>query len=50
MKLEVHIRDKIFSMPCGEGNQKVRWIADAAVVRYEHFYSAISVNPVSVSV
>jgi hypothetical protein len=34
MRLEVHIKDKIFTMACGEGKQKIRWIADAAVVRY----------------
>lgn len=50
MKLEVHIKDKIFTMTCGEGSQKIRWIADAAVVRYQHFYSPITANPVSVSI
>ena len=50
MKLEVHIKDKIFTMTCGEGTQKVRWIADAAVVRYEHFYSQLTANPVSVAI
>ena len=49
MKLEVHIKDKIFPLSCGEGGQKIKWIADAAVVRYEHFYAPLSVNPLAVS-
>ena len=29
----------MFVVNCGSGIQKIRWLADVAVHRYEHFYN-----------
>jgi len=39
MKIFVHIKDQIFETECGSGCQRLQWLGDAAVHRYEHFYS-----------
>lgn len=38
MKVNVHIRDEMFGVQCGSGGQKVRWLSDVAIHRYEHFF------------
>jgi len=38
MKINVHIREESFSINCGSGGQKIRWLADVAIHRYNHFY------------
>jgi hypothetical protein len=38
MKVNVHVRDQMFSIYCGSGSQKVRWLSDVALHRYEHFF------------
>ncbi|KAL4463525.1 hypothetical protein ABPG72_014928 [Tetrahymena utriculariae] len=45
MKLQVHIKDRMFTINCGEGAQKIRWLGDVAVFRYEHFYGNLSGTP-----
>ena len=35
---QVHIRDKMFVIHCGAGEQKVRWLADVAMHRYDADY------------
>ena len=37
MKVNVHVRDKHYPVFCGNGSQKVRWLSDVALHRYEHF-------------
>jgi hypothetical protein len=32
----------MFSVYCGEGTQKIRWLGDVAVFRYEHFHGALN--------
>ena len=36
--MEVHIKDQIFSVECGAGRQRIQWLGDVAVHRYDHFY------------
>ena len=38
MKIHVHIRDQTFEVECGQGRQRVQWLGDVAVHRYEHFF------------
>jgi hypothetical protein len=38
MKVNVHVRDQMFPIFCGSGSQKVRWLSDVALHRYEHFF------------
>ena len=34
MKIIVHIKDKVFTVSCGEGAQVIRWLGDVAIFRY----------------
>ena len=36
MIIKVHVRDQCFPIFCGNGSQKIRWLADVALHRYEH--------------
>ena len=36
MRIEVYIKDKVFSMWCGVGAQKIRWLAQAASLRNDN--------------
>ena len=38
MKINVHIRDEMFPVHCGSGAQKLRWLSDVAIHRYDHFF------------
>ena len=42
MKIEVHIKDKQFTIQCGDGLQKVKWLGDVAIFRHSHFYQPIN--------
>lgn len=37
LKINVHVRDQMFPIFCGTGTQRVRWLSDVALHRYEHF-------------
>ena len=37
LKVNVHVRDQMFPVFCGQGTQRVRWLTDVALHRYEHF-------------
>ena len=39
LKINVHVRDQYFTVFCGAGNQKIRWLSDVALHRYQHFHS-----------
>jgi hypothetical protein len=34
------VRDQEFQVFCGQGHQKVQWLADVALLRYEHFHGS----------
>ena len=36
MRIEVYIKDKVVSLSCGVGAQKIRWLAEAATLRYDN--------------
>ena len=36
MRIEVYIKDKVVSISCGVGAQKIRWLAEAASLRYDN--------------
>ena len=36
-KVNVHVRDQEFPIFCGQGSQRIRWLADVALYRYENF-------------
>lgn len=35
MRVEVYIKDRVISISCGVGAQKIRWLAEAATLRYD---------------
>ena len=39
LKITVFVRDKSFQVFCGAGNQKIRWLSDVALHRYQHLYN-----------
>ena len=39
LKIQVHVRDQHFTVFCGAGTQKIRWLSDVALHRYQHFHS-----------
>jgi hypothetical protein len=40
LKVNVHVRDQMFPIFCGSGTQRIRWLSDVALHRYEHFNGA----------
>lgn len=34
--INVLVKDKMFRIYCGEGKQKLRWLSDCAIYKYEH--------------
>ena len=37
--MTVHVRDQHFQIFCGAGTQKIRWLSDVALHRYQHFHN-----------
>ena len=37
--VNVHVRDQMFPVFCGQGTQRVKWLSDVALHRYESFNS-----------
>lgn len=35
MKIEVYIKDSVYTINCGNGSQKMRWLAEAAALKYD---------------
>jgi hypothetical protein len=35
MRIEVYIKEKVISVSCGVGAQKIRWLVEAASLRYD---------------
>ena len=36
-KITVFVRESEFTVFCGAGTQKIRWLSDVALHRYQHF-------------
>jgi len=41
MKIRVTIKDKVIEVHCGEGNQTIKWLADAALARYDSSHGVL---------
>ncbi len=35
MKIFLHVRDKVIPVECGEGTQKISWLANVGLARYD---------------
>lgn len=35
MKIEVYIKDSVYTINCGSGSQKLRWLAEVAALKYD---------------
>mmetsp|Transcript_6249 Transcript_6249/g.13746 ORF Transcript_6249/g.13746 Transcript_6249/m.13746 type:complete len:121 (-) Transcript_6249:64-426(-) len=33
--IKVHVREKTFLVKCGDGRQRIRWLANVGIVRYD---------------
>ena len=34
MKIIIHLKEKVFTVSCGEGAQLIRWLGDVSIFRY----------------
>jgi hypothetical protein len=48
MHVMVHVRTKTIAISCGDGNQPVRWLANAGVTRYDDAQGRSLGTPVAV--
>lgn len=44
MKIFVHLKDKLFTINCGEGAQSIRWLGDVAIFRYSSEQYAMQIG------
>ena len=35
MKIEVYVKDSVFTVNCGTGAQKLRWLAEVGALKYD---------------
>lgn len=35
MKIEVYVKDGVFTINCGTGSQKLRWLAEVGALKYD---------------
>lgn len=35
MKIELYVRDQVFTVNCGSGSQKLRWLAEVGALKYD---------------
>lgn len=49
MRIRVNVKDKQIYVQCGEGDQPVRWLANAAINRYDRNNGLELGSPVSVT-
>ena len=35
VKVHVHLKDSMFVVHCGPGSQKIKWLADVVIHRYD---------------
>lgn len=38
MKIEVHVKESVITINCGDGGQSIRWLAEAALIKYDPNY------------
>merc|ERR1719335_1701413 len=35
MRVKVHVREKTFVVSCGDGGQRISWLANVGIIRYD---------------
>ena len=35
MKIEVYVKDSVYSVNCGTGAQKIRWLMEVGALKYD---------------
>jgi hypothetical protein len=35
MKIEVYVKNNVYTINCGVGSQKIRWLVEAACLKYD---------------
>lgn len=36
MKIEVYVKDSVYTINCGNGSQKLRWLAEMGALKYDN--------------
>lgn len=49
MRIKVAVKDKAVDVHCGEGTQTIRWLADAALARYDSSHGVDLGAPIGVT-
>mmetsp|Transcript_134195 Transcript_134195/g.233164 ORF Transcript_134195/g.233164 Transcript_134195/m.233164 type:complete len:142 (+) Transcript_134195:114-539(+) len=45
MRVKVHVREKTFVVSCGDGGQRIRWLANVGIVRYDEKTKGMELGP-----
>ena len=48
MKINVHVREKVICVECGEGTQKVSWLGSVGVARYDSNFGVSLGKPLGI--
>lgn len=35
MKIEVYVKDSVYTINCGNGSQRLRWLAEMGALKYD---------------
>uniref|UniRef100_A0A0G4GV85 Par3/HAL N-terminal domain-containing protein n=1 Tax=Chromera velia CCMP2878 TaxID=1169474 RepID=A0A0G4GV85_9ALVE len=44
MKVRVHVKERTFTVQCGPGSQRLRWLAHVAMARYDEKHHGMSLG------
>ena len=40
--INVHIKNKVFKIYCGEGQQRIKWLMDVALLKFDNNYGLVN--------
>mmetsp|Transcript_10558 Transcript_10558/g.20366 ORF Transcript_10558/g.20366 Transcript_10558/m.20366 type:complete len:101 (-) Transcript_10558:106-408(-) len=45
LRIKVHVREKTFVVSCGDGGQRISWLANVGIVRYDDRTKGMELGP-----
>lgn len=45
MRVKVHVREKTFIVSCGDGGQRISWLGNVGIVRYDEKTKGMELGP-----
>ena len=48
MRIHVHVREKVIRVECGSGTQKIDWLGNVGVTRYDHSHGMSLGRPLGI--